>query len=65
MSEISQPELQILGVTHITNSNTEFEDESGEEISASEFFGQALGAEVKAEGTFDGQVLVVDEIELR
>lgn len=51
VQSVAQPEFTILGVTITTNSATVFRDAADNIISASDFFAQAEGRLVKAEGT--------------
>ena len=60
---VNDPEFTILGVTIQTNSSTDFEDDDVQ-IGAGEFFGQALGRLVEAQGQLQGAVIVADEVEL-
>ena len=61
---VNDPEFTILGVTIRTDGNTEFEDDNDQTISASDFFNQALGSLVEAEGENQGGVIIADEVEL-
>jgi hypothetical protein len=62
--DVAQPQLTILGVTVLTNGNTEFEDEGDDDLGATEFFARAPGRLVSVDGRLDGTVLVAREIEL-
>ncbi len=63
VQSVAQPDLVILGVTVRTDSNTEFEDENDNDIDAATFFSTAAGRFAKARGTWDGTVLLADEVE--
>ncbi|MGQ0835952.1 MAG: DUF5666 domain-containing protein, partial [Gammaproteobacteria bacterium] len=63
-ANVAQPQLTILGVTVMTDANTEFENESDGNISAAEFFARAPGRLVSVDGRLEGTVLVAREIEL-
>lgn len=63
-TDVAQPQLKILGVTVMTNADTEFEDEGDARISAAAFFAAAVGSNVKAQGRMEGNVLVAHEIEI-
>jgi hypothetical protein len=62
-ADVAQPEFTILGVTVLTNADTEFENEAEASIDAATFFAQAAGRIVQADGTFDGTTLVAHEVE--
>ena len=62
--DVAQPQLTILGVTVMTNDDTEFEGEDDGDIGAAEFFAQASGQLVSVDGQLEGAVLVAREIEL-
>lgn len=64
VESVNDPEFAILGVTIRTNAGTEFEADDDSEISAGEFFGQALGRVVEADGVLSGGVIIADEVEL-
>jgi NAD(P)H-nitrite reductase large subunit len=61
---VAQPQLTILGVTVLTNGNTEFEDEGDNPISSADFFARAPARLVSVDGQLEGTVLVAREIEL-
>jgi hypothetical protein len=63
-ADVAQPQLTILGVTVMTNGNTEFEDEGDNPISSANFFARAPGRLVSVDGRLEGTVLVAREIEL-
>jgi hypothetical protein len=63
-ADVAQPQLTILGVTVLTNGNTEFEDEGDNPISSADFFARAPGRLVSVDGRLEGAVLVAREIEL-
>ncbi|HKE44515.1 MAG TPA: DUF5666 domain-containing protein [Steroidobacteraceae bacterium] len=63
-ADVAQPQFTILGVTVLTNADTEFENEAEASIDAATFFAQAAGRSVQADGTFDGTTLVAHEVEL-
>ena len=63
VESVSDPEFAILGVTIRTNAGTEFQD-NDLPISASSFFGQALGRLVDAEGSLDNGSILADKAEL-
>jgi len=59
----STPSFTILGVTIQTNAGTEFENSSEGNISADDFFGDAVGRNVEAKGTVSGGVFTAREVE--
>lgn len=63
-TDVADPQLTILGVTVLTNADTEFENESDISIGAAEFFAQAQGRLVSVDGRLEGDTLVAREIEL-
>lgn len=63
-ADVAQPQLTILGVTVMTDANTEFENEADANIGADEFFARAPGRLVSVDGRLEGDVLVAREIEL-
>ena len=60
----NNPEFVILGVTIQTNGSTVFRDENELQITANDFFTQALTRLVEAEGTLSNGMIVADEVEL-
>jgi hypothetical protein len=62
--DVAEPQLSILGVTVLTNANTEFEDEGDDNLGAAEFFARAPGRLVSVDGQLEGDVFVAREIEL-
>lgn len=61
---VNSPEFTILGVTIQTDGGTEFRDENDLLIGATEFFNQALGLTVEAEGELLNGSIVADEVEI-
>lgn len=61
---VADPNLVILGVTVMTDADTQFEDAADLPITRAEFFAQAPDRLVKAEGALAGTTLVAEEIEL-
>ncbi len=59
---VADPQFTILGVTILTNAGTEFEDDDTT-LTADEFFNQAMGRLVEAEGVLQNDVIVADEVE--
>ena len=64
METANNPEFVILGVTIQTNGSTVFRDENELQITANDFFTQALTRLVEAEGTLSNGMIVADEVEL-
>jgi len=62
VQSVGNPDFTLLGVTVRTNAETEFEDGDAE-ITAAEFFANAVGRIVDVEGTWDGSVLTAEEVE--
>lgn len=62
VQSVSEPDLTLLGVTVRTTVETEFED-GDVEITAAEFFANALGRVVDVDGTWDGSVLTAENVE--
>lgn len=60
---VADPEFTILRVTISTNVNTDFENDDMP-ISAAEFFANAAGRLVEADGHFVNGVIVAEEVEL-
>jgi hypothetical protein len=63
-SDVASPGLTILGTSVLTTGSTEFEDGNDNPITAGEFFASAEGQIVKVSGTWDGSVLVAEEVEI-
>ncbi len=61
---LSDPDFVILGVTIRTDANTVFELDDAGPITAAEFFAQADGALVSAEGVLSGGAIIAGEVEL-
>jgi hypothetical protein len=61
---VNNPEFMILGVTIQTNGATVFRDENELQITADDFFSQAQGRLVEAEGTLSSGMIIADEVEL-
>ena len=59
---VADPQFTILGVTILTNAGTEFEDDDTT-LTADEFFNQAMGRLVEAEGVLQNDVIVAEEVE--
>src|SRR5262245_1114403 len=57
------PSFTILGVTIQTNAGTQFENSSEGQISADDFFNDAVGRNVEAKGTVSGGVFTAREVE--
>lgn len=64
-ANLAPPTLSILGVNVVTNGATAFEDVSGASLSAAEFFAQATGRVVDAEGSWDGMNFLASKLELK
>jgi hypothetical protein len=62
-ANVAEPQFTILGVTVVTNADTEFQSEAEAPIDAATFFAQAAGRVVQADGAFDGTSLVAHEVE--
>jgi len=62
VQSVGNPDFTLLGVTVRTNGETEFED-GDTEITAAEFFANAVGRVVDVDGTWDGAVLTAEEVE--
>ena len=60
---VSAPSFTILGVTIQTNARTDFENSSEGSMSADEFFTDAVGRIVEAQGTVSGGVFTAREVE--
>lgn len=63
VESVAEPQFVILGVTIQTDGGTVFRDGNGSVIDASEFFEQAEGRLVDADGTMSNDVLLADEVE--
>ncbi len=63
VDSVSDPDFTVLGVTVQTIPATEYEDISGAQLTAVEFFAQADGRLVEASGTLNGSTIVADEVE--
>ncbi|HNP36907.1 MAG TPA: DUF5666 domain-containing protein [Woeseiaceae bacterium] len=64
VATVNDPDFTILGVTIVTNINTEFQDVDDVPISAADFFAQADGKLVSVEGTLSNGQLIAEEVEL-
>ena len=63
VDSVAAPEFRIAGIRILTNALTEFEWDD-ETITAAEFFAIALGRLAEVEGTWNGEVVVAEEVEL-
>jgi hypothetical protein len=63
IGSVAAPEFRIAGIRILTNASTEFEWDD-ETITAAEFFAIALGRQAEVEGTWNGEVVVAEEVEL-
>lgn len=63
-TDLAQPELRVIGVTVLTNGQTDFEGSGGVSIDAATFFATAAGRTVEVEGDRSGDTLLAREIEL-
>ncbi|MGD9598040.1 MAG: DUF5666 domain-containing protein [Steroidobacteraceae bacterium] len=61
---VADPAFVLLGVSVNVDAGTEFENAADQPITRSEFFTQAAGRLVKAQGMLSGAVLIADEVEL-
>lgn len=60
----ADPGFVLLGVDVLVDAGTEFENAADQPITRGEFFAQAAGRLVKAEGTLSGTTLVAAEVEI-
>ena len=60
---VADPGFEILGIQIATDSNTDFENNAEQAISAADFFAQALGQLVEVEGLNNGGSILADEVE--
>lgn len=63
-ADIAPPDFVVAGIRVTTDTNTEFRNEDGVTISASEFFAAALGQTVEVRGTLAGNTLRAEQAEL-
>jgi hypothetical protein len=63
IGSVAAPEFRIAGIRILTNASTEFELDD-ETISAEEFFAIALGRMAELGGSWNGEVVVAEEVEL-
>jgi hypothetical protein len=63
-ADVNRPELTVAGVLVRTNAGTDFEDENDAGIGPDAFFGAADGRAVQADGVWNGNALIAEEIEL-
>lgn len=63
-TSVSAPTLAILGVNIVSDAATTFEDNSGAAITATEFFAQAPGLLVDANGSWDGVTFLASKLEV-
>lgn len=62
---IQNPSFELLGQSIVTNAGTNFEDErTGLRITAAEFFAQADGLAVQAEGQISADTLIAESVEI-
>ncbi len=61
---VSAPTLAILGVNVVTDAGTTFDDTSGAAITAAEFFAEAPGLLVDAQGSWDGANFLASKLEI-
>ncbi|MEO1035158.1 MAG: DUF5666 domain-containing protein [Pseudomonadota bacterium] len=65
IDSIAEPDLTVLGVLVRTDGDTEFEGDDDQDLDAAAFFAAAaVGRLVSVDGTWDGNVLLAEEIEL-
>lgn len=63
VESVTEPDFVILGVAVHTDAGTEFENDADSPIQPADFFANAVGQLVKAEGQWNGSVLFADEVE--
>ena len=63
IGSVAAPESRIAGIRILTNTFTEFERDD-ETITAAEFFAIALGRLAEVDGTWNGEVVVAEDVEL-
>lgn len=61
---VNEPRFTLFGVSVQTDAGTEFEAEDDGNLTAAEFFGQALGRLVEVEGTLNGTIIEAEEVSL-
>jgi hypothetical protein len=64
VESVAEPQFVILGVTIQTDGGTVFRNQNGTAIDASEFFDQAEGRLVDADGMVSNGVILAEEVEL-
>ena len=61
---VAEPTLTVLGVTVLTNAQTQFAGPGGAATGAATFFSQAASHVVKARGSFSSGVLTADQVQI-